>query len=204
MASISVEFNIKEVTDYLTDLEKKQVPFATSRAINDVLFEARKEEMVQIPNFIDRPNPFTKRAFKVEKSHKKQKVINGSLIIKPIQWDYLQHQVKGGVRRERMITVPVEQKVNKYGNIPGLKRKKPIWRRGQGVTRGTFVGTLKGTYGVWGRVGRDKLRLLVAFINEARYKKILPFKEIAKKVVDKRFDDLFDKHIIRAIKTAKR
>ena len=67
---VSVKSNIKEITKWTTNAQKKQIPFATQNAINTTLFQLRKEMGKQLDKKLDRPTPFTKRGFFVNKAKK--------------------------------------------------------------------------------------------------------------------------------------
>lgn len=68
---ISVKADLREVTRYLTDLEKRQIPFAAMNAINTMMFGARKALIREMQQSLDRPTPYTLNATKVEKATKK-------------------------------------------------------------------------------------------------------------------------------------
>ena len=70
MVGISVSADVKKAKKQLSRIQRKQIPFALSRAINDSLEDAKKAEMGAIRNYIDRPTPWTMRGFKVNRSHK--------------------------------------------------------------------------------------------------------------------------------------
>ena len=65
---VSVKSNIKEITKWTTNAQKKQIPFATSVAINNTLFDLKKEMAKQMDKKLDRPTPFTKRGFFIKKA----------------------------------------------------------------------------------------------------------------------------------------
>jgi hypothetical protein len=68
---ISVKGDIREVTRYLTDLEKRQIPFAASNAINTMMFQSRKILIREMETKLDRPTKYTLGATMVEKATKK-------------------------------------------------------------------------------------------------------------------------------------
>lgn len=202
MTDLSVKLDVEDVTKFLTKLEKRQVPFATSRSLNDVAWAARQKLIRETPKHLRNPNPFTLRAFRVDQSTKRRLI--SRVFIAAKQWRYLRWQILGGTRRGPFITNPVNEPLNKYGNIKGLFRKKPRWQRGEPAGKqGTFVKTIGDTLGVWSRT-KGKLVLLVAAIKSATYRKRLPFKKIARREVEMKFTGRFKKRIIEAIKTAKK
>ena len=65
---VSVKSNIKEITKWTTNAQKKQIPFATSVAINNTLFDLKKEMEILFPTL-----KFT--CDKISKVLKKSKMI---------------------------------------------------------------------------------------------------------------------------------
>ena len=147
---VNVESNIKEITKWTTNAQKKQIPFATQNAINTTLFQLRKEMGKQLDKKLDRPTPFTKRGFFVDKA--KKNLLVGFLIMKDVVANYMQYQVDGGIRTDsKFIPIPFipNARLNKFGNIIG-KRTGLIKKDKQ------FIGTVKGTTGVWERPIKTK------------------------------------------------
>lgn len=68
---ISVKADVKEVTRWLTDIEKRQIPFAVMNALNTMMFGARKELIKEIGDKLDRPTRYTLNATQVQKATKK-------------------------------------------------------------------------------------------------------------------------------------
>ena len=59
---VTISHNLKKVRKSL-DVDQKQVPFATSMAINNTLQAVAIGVTSRLPHYIDKPVPFTKRAF---------------------------------------------------------------------------------------------------------------------------------------------
>ena len=49
---INVKSNIKEITKFTTTVQKKQIPFATSRALNDTAFNIARKDLPKFANRI--------------------------------------------------------------------------------------------------------------------------------------------------------
>lgn len=190
----NIKGDMKPITKHLTKLQKKQIPFAASKAINDTLKQVVKAEQVQMPKKLDRPTPFTSKAFRIK--YAKKHTLHGEVQIKPIQWEYLKYQIEGGTRTKTRIPVPTSQaKLNKYGNIPGK-------RHGLVRNKKQFMNDR----GVWERYGGKKNRkakLVVAFENSVSYRKRFPFYKIADGVARSRFKKNLQRSIKHAIATAR-
>ena len=62
---ISVKHDLKQLQRRLTDIEKKQIPFATTVALNDVAFGLRTHLQRKAQDDLDNPTPWTLRGFRV-------------------------------------------------------------------------------------------------------------------------------------------
>ena len=151
---VSVKSNIKEITKFTTNVQKKQIPFATSVAINNTLFDLKTEMAKQMDKKLDRPTPFTKRGFFINKA--KKNLLIGVLLMKDIVANYMQYQIEGGTRTTgKQIPVPYKPnaRLNKFGNIIG-KRTGLIKKSTQ------FIGNVSGTEGVYERT-KQGLKLTI-------------------------------------------
>ena len=189
---IKIKDNIKEFSKKLNDFEKKKLPLITRSAINNTLFGLRKEMGKQTIKKLDRPTPFTQKAFHVNKA--KGTKASGSLVIKDKQAEYLQYVIDGGLRDEsRMIPIPYtpNARLNKYGNIIG-KRTGLIKKKTQ------FIGTIKGITGVWERYNKGKnVKLIIGFKPTVQYEGgKFPFYKIGRKYID----NTFSRHLSDAYK----
>lgn len=194
--------DIKKFAKSLRSLATKQIPFSASKALNDTMFDVYRAEGKALGKFIDRPRPFTTKAYRVIKANKRKLV--AYLKTKQIQEGYLQWAVYGGQRAPKKTAnvVPVEQRLNQYGNMPRGAVKKMLadkQRYFSGVPRGQDIA------GIWRssnkytpkvkRKGKTtpnkpryaKLRLMVAYEGAVDYDKRLPFYEIANATVRRVF-----------------
>ena len=67
---VNVTTDIKDLLKTLSTVQKKQVPFALSQALNSVAFDARKTVMESLDIYLEKPIPFTKKGLQVQKSRK--------------------------------------------------------------------------------------------------------------------------------------
>lgn len=199
---ISIKDDVKQVMKQLTRIQRKQIPFATSQAINDVAFMARKNLITSAKLKLDTPTPATLKGFLIEKARKSHLI--GKVYITPHVAKYLKWQITGGtqstsVHGASMIAVPVNAKLNKYGNIPN--RKKGIVK-----TNKQFIGTYKGTYGVWQsskKGGEGTIQLIAAFHDKVVHKKTFPFSKIINVTVDRKFKRQLNKRLRVALAHAR-
>lgn len=160
--------NIKEVERGLNDVARRQIPFATALAINEVLTEIRRNWEKRLRRALDRPTPFTMKAFGIRRATKRS--LTGMVFTKDIQAGYLNWLEEGGERqpKRRAILVPVRQRLNKYGNMPRGAVGRTL------ASPKTFSGAPKGRpAGIYQRTGKGKtagLKLLVHYADGAIYK----------------------------------
>jgi len=171
---ISMKADIKQATRKLRGAQRKQIPFATAKALTDTAWDVAKEEKRQLPMKLDRPTPFTQKAFGVKRATKRSLV--ATVFIKPIQAAYLGLQIRGGVRKpkSRAFPVPVNQRLNKYGNMTRGKIAKLLAKPDH------FSGTINGVGGIYQRQKKGGVKLIIAWEDQAHYRPRFPFYKIGK------------------------
>ena len=167
---------IKEMRQFAPNL-RRQIPFAQSVALNQTAFKVQATIAKSTTRFFDKPKRFTQKAFKVQRSTKK----NLKALVGPqSNRDYLAVQILGGDRplkdAEKLILgrrsvgawsewkqlTPVKAGRTKAGDIKRsslAKIKSGLSTTNQGS--GIFIGTPRGKkngrtrdHGVWVRKGR--------------------------------------------------
>jgi len=136
---ISVESNLADLSRQLSYIQREQVPFAASVALNNVAGDVAKAITVQMGDYLDNPTPFTEQAymyrsgkFKGERSTKRKLYVD--IIPGQKQAAYLKFQIQGGIRTPvgAAILVPTAlAPKNKYGNITKGTRKKFVEAQGK-------------------------------------------------------------------------
>ena len=196
--NINITSNIKPLTKRLNSAEKKQIPFALSKALNNVAFAT-----------VDKANPtglkqkadkifdggavaFTKSGFRFKKSTKKN--LEAIIFVESEREKYLKFQINGGTRfpNKKAIIVPTDNmKLNKYGNITKATREKLFNDRKKyffGIPKGKSG---KNNEGIWERYGRRKsgdtsgykMRMVAQLTSKAQYRPKFPFAETVEGVV---------------------
>lgn len=219
---IDISADIRGLTRHLDDVQKRQIPFATHRAINDTAFETMHALRDDMPNYVDRPTRAVQRSVVVTRSPNKRTPIAH---VHFTDWadEFMSRLVVGGqeypVRRALLSPVSNQTRfINKFG---GLKRKafnsrmkhqtiRYGKRGGSASTRRYFFGTPKGRMGsnfqgVWERYGRNK-RLRQVIHLEQGYKRVtatFPFYKIGQSVAGASFPRHFEARLSQALQTAK-
>lgn len=195
----NISRNTREVRRGLNDVARRQIPFATSLAINEVLGDIRKNWEKALRKGLDRPTPFTMKAFAMRRATKRS--LTGAVFAKRIQNDYLTRLEDGGTRqpKRRAILVPVGLRLNKYGNMPRGAVKRTV------AKPKTFSGRPKGrsAAGIWERRAGNKLRLLIHYADRARYSSRLKLIPGAAKTATARLPGAMLKAMRRALGSAR-
>jgi hypothetical protein len=207
----SVESNLNELTKRLTRIQKEQVPFATSMALNNVAADVANAITAQMDRYLDNPTPFTKRAyqsrpgtFRTESGARAtKKKLFVDIIPGKVQAEYLKFQIEGGVRTPNQRAIFVPSRVapkNKFGNLTRGNRKRFIAGQGQYFSAGDREDK---TPGVYKRESSGKIQPMAFYVERANYKAIFPIDKIAGGVVKNRFGLRFDQALKRALATAR-
>jgi hypothetical protein len=204
---IELKADIKQLTKKLNKVQRKQIPFATAQAINEVAFKARKALMAQSKKKLDRPTPFTVKGFQVVKAKKTS--LTAIVYVDSKRAKYMEFQIEGGIRTPNNMSIPIpiekNMRLNKYGNMPRKKIKTLLAKpkifsgkpRGEGKNANAAAG-------IWQRTNKNnKLKMLVSYEKFATYKPRFPFYKIVTKVVESTFEDTFKKHLSKAILTSR-
>lgn len=195
--------------------DAKQARYAMAVALTRTAKIAAEDVKKQANKDLDNPTPFTLRGFRWRKATKNK--LESAVYIAPIQTEYLYYQVEGGRRRKRAKSgeaIPVNIRLNKYGNIPARRRGrvKQLMDRPD-----TFVGNVRGVYGIWqrghisksGRFSRttksraSNIRLLARLEPHVTYRKKFKFHQAANKSFDKHFRQQFNIAYDQALQTAR-
>lgn len=180
---------IKAINKKLSKLAKKQIPFATSQALNDSAYQANKALKIQAAKKLDRPTKFTINAFQVKRSTKRNLV---STVFVEAKREYLEWVIHGGAKTGRL-ALPSSVRLNKFGNIPN-RRKGIIKKPNQ------FIATINGTYGIWEKKrGGKGLKLLAAFEQGGRWNSQLNMQKIVEGIFRARFVGNYKRRLLVAV-----
>lgn len=191
---IRLDSNIREFTKWLTEVQKEQVPYATSRALNDVAVDAQSSVVKSITGiFQNRKKWWLKQqptGIKVKFSNKRDLVsrVHTSAYFAQIQQD-------GGTKKPKSaknLAIPTAAVPKKYRTSHGAREmmadKKNVFSTPKGVFR---------------RTGKKKLTLLWSLAPAAKIIGVFKFADIITKVVNRRFEQHFRKRLEQALNTAK-
>jgi len=202
---IKIETNINRVVKQLNIIERQQIPFAASVAINETLGMGRTKGKGldgvlgrEMNKRLDRPMKRTTKAFYRKAANKKK--LDGTLGFFDWASEFMKFLVFGGTRTTgKNIPVPFKQnaRLNQYGNITG-KKSGLIKKKSQ------FFGNIGGVDGVFERAKKDiKPKLIIGFKKSVNYKPIFPFYEIAGRYIGFTFPKKFNEALAKALRGAR-
>ena len=224
---LSIDQDLSKATAW-TKAVQKQLPFATSVALNNVAFDARKSINAGTRSAFQVPVKFTQTAFLVQKSKKK------SLIAFVYAQDktgkdrarYLRFGIEGGSRPQKGMEAYFENAVPNDGTIPrgayfmptslvktnasGNVTQATLRRITKGISGsprgGFFIGTPRGSGrppGIYRRSREQLHPYFIATTDRPDYKPRFDIEQIGGKVVQRRFGFHFNAAMTKAMSTAR-
>lgn len=216
---IQVSVETVDVFRFLRRVFRDQIPFATSKAINDTAKDfqrAEREHMHDI--FTVRRRTFIDRSVKIKPFATKHR-LSATVSIDPPggqrRADILTKFEAGGTKRPRgrHIAVPDEARRTRSGVISRTQRPRALqfelWGRGpeatvfRGTRRAFMVVPHQRGGAIFQRRAKRRVVQLFAFTSKARIPAVLEFEETAERVVNERFGVRFSEAFDRAVRTAR-
>lgn len=191
-----VRSNARAFERSLNDTARRQLPFALAKGLTATAKRVQKAEPARLERVLDRPTPFTKRGAAVRPARKRQ--LTASVFYKDRQADYLETLEEGGERRPRgrALLVPVNVKLNRYGNLTRNKVQRLLARPD------VFSGRVGRAAGIFQQTKRGP-RLLIAYEPSARYRPQLGFRRAAAARARRAFPVELRRSMRQALKTAR-
>ena len=218
MPSIHLDINnsgLNKAQAWLAGVQN-QMPFAASRALNEVAKGAAKDLNQSTNKYFDRPTKFTQRAYRVSRFSNKRD-LTAELAPQQIQERYLLPSIQGGVRPQR----PSERRL----------AVAPAFRPGRGarlskatgnMSKAAMLKALKGgpdifvidkrkgklRPGVYRRIGSGKMRRyrvesLLLFNQLPNIPKRWPIQKITQESVKGTWGPALQRYVTEALKTAR-
>lgn len=194
---------------YLTDLERIQIPFATSKALNSTALDIQRAERNRLLSvFTIRRPEWANRNIKITHFATKRELWATVGIVAPgdgTRSDILgkfENQTEKRPRGEH-IAIPIHAKRNARDIVTRANRPRQIIEAG----RAFIVKSRKaGVELIARRLKQGQktiLQTLYLLVRRAPLTPNLKFVDTAKRVVDTRFDAHMDRELVKAIRTAK-
>lgn len=210
MIRFNLKSNVKQFTRHLNNVQKRQVPFATARALTWTAKATQAELQRLMPMTFNVTRKWWLKTqptgIKITPAKKLDPV---AVVYSKAYFANLQEQ--GGIKhpfKGRGILVPTEQ-VPKYGRKAGGAAKvlagRKILRSGGKAGGDPIVTMPNGCKGVFRRRGKKRLPIerLYSFVPEANIRPRMNFKAHAAQTVRKQFNPLFQKSLAMALASAR-
>lgn len=215
---IGVRSNLARVRRDHRRFHADQVPFATSKAINELAKSFQRQQTGHMEQeFTVRNRLFVSRAVKI-KPFATKRSLKATVQIEPPGGprtaDILAKFEGGGTKKPRgsRLAVPQQVRRTKTGKVSTSLRPSNLQLTtvtstvSKGAKRTFSIRLPGGRGGIYQRVGRGrrgKVRLLYSFIPRARIKPVLGFFRRARMVARREFDGIFDRVYRLAVESRK-
>jgi hypothetical protein len=204
----------------------KQLPFATSQALNSAAFDARSALNGATRGYFNAPTKFTQTAFLVQRSKKSDLTayVYANNDSGRSRSRYLRYPIQGGVRAQKgferfflgapndgtippgSVFVPTGNvKLTAQGNV-SIPTLKAITKGLSGNARGGFfIGTPRGGNRPPGIYRRSRSQLFAYFLANPRpaYDRRFPIQDIGSKVIERKFNAYLLSSLEKALATAR-
>jgi hypothetical protein len=210
---LSIRVDSKGIDKLLqwTTVLKGQLPFASSRAINDTAKQAVKDLNQSTTKYFDRPTAFTQRGYKVT-SYSRKTDLTAELNLHPVQGQYLTPSIAGGVRPQR----PSERRLD----------ASPAWRPGLdastskasgNMSKAQLIKALKGggpyftvpqaqgklLPGIYQRMAGRRVKSILLFNKLPTIPRRWPIRRVLEQSVQTNWAGLLNKRMQEALKSAR-
>ena len=206
--SITVSSDIKSLSKWLSNTQKKELPSAMRNALNDTAFETMKYMRRILPRNLDKPTPFTIRNLQFEKTDKKRLVSKVGFASptfgKPIGRGsayYMKLLIDGGIRTPQRTSIAVPTKLyktDKFGNIGKPGKIRSLLNK-----KNYFQDTLNGKAGIFKTSGRGKNKkteMMIAYEKTTIYRPQFNFPVKTKSTINRIFKPLFEKNLNQVLR----
>lgn len=217
MASVKISVDVGPMVQWLNDLQTNQVPFATSRAVNDLAKEVQTAIQEGIRERFTIRREWVLQGIKITKfSDKRDDPIMATIEIPP-DHRFLNKFEEGDTKYPRFgthIAVPTSAISTKTGIVPMGMRPKAFGFQEVSTKSGavqikgsqrTFILLNTASPGIYQRTGPGKraLRMLYKFFSSVPTPRSLHFREGAQRVCTERFRFIFKKRLDEALASAR-
>lgn len=211
-----IKVDVSEATKYLNSIAAKQLPFATSLAINETAKRVQEAQREEVKKHMKIRRPWVLQGVKIIAWARKNML--SAIITIDAERDFLAKFEDGGMKRPRgeHIAVPDSVRRTKADIVSRGQRPKSFNFREAGSgpeakilkgNRRTFIiERPDGSGGIYQRYGKgaNAIRRLYSFTSDALIHPILHFHDTAKRVVPQVFATEFRKAFERAMATARK
>lgn len=221
---IDIRHNIRDVQKGLSDVARRQIPFATAMALNELGAELIRVNQKNMKRVFDRPTRWTLNAFHFVRATKQKQSIEIMRKTAARGRHYLEIEEAGGTRPltgwERLIAARLGYggpigfvmptgavRRNAYGNVSRATMQRIIGGTSKGRKAGAayFVPKVGSrlSAGVYQRKGKSIQKVLAFDARAPRYAARFKFHEVLRRHSDRRLPRKFEAALTKALATAR-
>lgn len=193
MVELVIRDNIDEFVKQLNIVQRQQVPFATSRALNDTAVDAQGSIVQRVQQVFDNRKKWwvkgnRRTGIRVKFSNKKNLT---SAVYSEAYFADLQED--GGIKRPRgsKLAIPTKKVPKRLHKSTGVRDAK------------TNPRVFSDRRGVFQRMARNRLKMLFSWTSSAAVQPRLGFEKTARARAQSRFRRHFARRLNQALKTAR-
>ena len=228
--AIDIRSNVKQVSRWLDQTQKKQVPFAVAGALNDVAFKLTKgggrrgvnsvlgkevNETFNLKAGGKGASNYTRTGFRYDKARKSD--LTAYVEFDPKRGDYMEYQTFGGIENptRKFLLIPHRNRkslTDRFGNLRP-KMVDDLLANKQKFFEGKPKGFPNASNGIWERMQISKtnpmgkkIRMVAAYVPSTGYRPLFEFSETVDGFVfgTKGFDMYFQQRLRKALQSARR
>ncbi len=219
MISINVSADVRRATAMLDEAARKQVPFATAKALTSLAKLGQRAAQDEMQKVFGHLVGFTKQGIAIEAARKD--TLQSRVFIRPLQAQYLGLEIAGGTRTpgnntriaSRALTLPgVGARLGKAGSLPrgyvaklaAMAEAKTGLRKGTTVVKFSGSGPNgKGPGGFFLRLPNHHIQRLISFEASAQYQPKFDFEPTVRAVVAANVQGVVGAAVASALATAR-
>lgn len=198
-----IKTNIAAANRRLNAIERNQIPFATSLALNRTAANAMVSERRNMVSDMVGPVKWTLGSLRFKKSTKRD--LTASVYVDKRAIEYLKYTVasrRTKYPRRQVLMVPVGlQRLGGRGRVTqrGMKR----YRETLLARKDHFEAQIRGTRGIFQRMPQGKVRLVVLYVDQTQYQRAWDFYANVQRQARREFGGQFRLALAYALKTAR-
>lgn len=196
---VTITWDKSKLTALTKQELSRQMDFAVAQTLTGAAFEARKDTQTHLKRRLNIKKNFLPGSVVVNRATRQRLESEVGFLDRAVLVNLLEQGGKRQPFRARRIAVP-SQVVNKRGNIPPSKRPRRVVPRDD-----TFIGTINGTYGIWQRYGKNRVKLLYSLTPATTYKpRQIQFQQLVAVVAPRYIERNLWKNLVRALESRRR
>lgn len=196
---LTLDTTVPDLAKALTDLQRKQLPFATALAITTTLKDAQTDLRDELPDRFTIRNNFLEKGIRIRPATKRR--LEGSVFTVD---EILRLQIEGGTKggRGHRLALPRSVKTNARGIVTRANRPRNL----RSKSKHFLAPVRRGGMGLFKRSGKKRYPIVLLWRlldGSARIDSRFDFDRIANRSIDKHWNKNFGRALAKALSTAR-